>query len=95
MRLDHLLSKEDGEGKPAGLGRGRGRNRKSDRRSDSEGDWKALFNLEGTHPGKGTGGCSSDGRAPALQAGGRQFESVHLHQSARDGLIAQVVRARA
>ena len=59
MRLDHLLSKEDGEGKPAGLGRGRGRNRKSDRRSDSEGDWKALFNLEGTHPGKGTGGCSS------------------------------------
>ena len=25
-------------------------------------------------------GCSSDGRAPALQAGGRQFESVHLHQ---------------
>ena len=28
-----------------------------------------------------TWGCSSDGRAPALQAGGRQFESVHLHQS--------------
>ncbi len=24
-------------------------------------------------------GCSSVGRAPALQAGGRQFESVHLH----------------
>ena len=24
-------------------------------------------------------GCSSAGRAPALQAGGRQFESVHLH----------------
>ena len=25
-------------------------------------------------------GCSSAGRAPALQAGGRQFDSVHLHQ---------------
>ena len=25
------------------------------------------------------GGCSSVGRAPALQAGGRQFEPVHLH----------------
>ena len=24
-------------------------------------------------------GCSSAGRAPALQAGGRQFDSVHLH----------------
>src|SRR2546428_4673980 len=24
-------------------------------------------------------GCSSAGRAPALQAGGRQFESGHLH----------------
>ena len=50
-------------------------------------------------------GCSSAGRAPALQAGGRQFESVHLHQgagrevarpsSAGHGLIAQVVRAHA
>ena len=30
-----------------------------------------------------TRGCSSDGRAPALQAGGRQFESVHLHQRNR------------
>src|SRR5258708_31212097 len=25
-------------------------------------------------------GCSSAGRAPALQAGGRRFESDHLHQ---------------
>jgi hypothetical protein len=25
-------------------------------------------------------GCSSAGRAPALQAGGRRFESAHLHQ---------------
>ena len=25
-------------------------------------------------------GCSSVGRAPALQAGGQEFESPHLHQ---------------
>ena len=25
-------------------------------------------------------GCSSVGRAPALQAGGHRFEPVHLHQ---------------
>ena len=56
-----------------------------------------------------TRGCSSVGRAPALQAGGHGFESHHLHQKrklrnkAREdemhqnlhGLIAQVVRARA
>ena len=27
----------------------------------------------------GVGGCSSVGRAPALQAGGRRFDPVHLH----------------
>ena len=26
-------------------------------------------------------GCSSVGRAPVLQAGGRQFESVHLQRA--------------
>ena len=36
-------------------------------------------------------GCSSVGRAPALQAGGREFESHQLHC----GLIAQLVRAHA
>ena len=34
-------------------------------------------------------GCSSVGRAPALQAGGQEFESLHLHQdeksSEKDG----------
>ena len=29
-------------------------------------------------------GCSSVGRAPALQAGGQEFESLHLHESRRD-----------
>ena len=28
-------------------------------------------------------GCSSVGRAPALQAGGQEFESLHLHQSGK------------
>ena len=52
-------------------------------------------------------GCSSVGRAPALQAGGREFESLHLQaESGRRkippvvfakerGLIAQPVRAHA
>ena len=43
-------------------------------------------------------GRSSVGRAPALQAGGREFESLHLHSEAsflKDGLIAQLVRAHA
>ena len=52
-------------------------------------------------------GCSSAGRAPALQAGGQRFDSAHLHQglgvkkhrreplAKRHGLIAQPVRAHA
>ena len=59
-------------------------------RSDQERQC-SLFNLEGIGNGilgvKGRGktlpatwGCSSVGRAPALQAGGRGFESLHLHQ---------------
>ena len=28
-------------------------------------------------------GCSSAGRAPALQAGGQRFDSAHLHQKRR------------
>ena len=36
-------------------------------------------------------GCSSVGRAPALQAGGQGFESLYLQY----GLIAQPVRAHA
>ena len=37
-------------------------------------------------------GCSSVGRAPALQAGGRGFESHQLHNILRDGL--EMVPAR-
>ena len=47
-------------------------------------------------------GCSSVGRAPALQAGGQEFESLHLHHGwenqlgrTLNGLIAQQARALA
>ena len=45
-------------------------------------------------------GRSSVGRAPALQAGGQEFESLRLHCTAQrgvhqKGLIAQPVRAHA
>ena len=32
-------------------------------------------------------GCSSAGRAPALQAGGQRFEPAHLHQSPLNGNV--------
>ena len=41
-------------------------------------------------------GCSSVGRAVALQAIGQEFDSPQLHQSLEKvGLVAQLVRARA
>ena len=75
-----------------------------------EGGTVILFNFEGPRIldlENLKRGCSSAGRAPALQAGGREFEPHHLHQDAgkepaRDddgaegnGPIAQQVRARA
>ena len=60
-------------------------------KTDSPLGFDVLFNFEGLRAFKTveqrentgclyTRGCSSVGRVPALQAGGRQFESVHLHQ---------------
>ena len=41
------------------------------------------------------GGCSSIGRAPALQAGGHRFDPVHLHQFVDDpGKNAELSVAR-
>ena len=37
----------------------------------------SLFNFQG--PARDIRGYSSAGRAPALQAGGREFESLRLH----------------
>ena len=58
----------------------------------------SLFDFQGTGPWKNIWGCSSVGRAPALQAGGQEFESLHLHQGQDEartthGLIAQQARA--
>ena len=43
-------------------------------------------------------GCSSDGRAPALQAGGQEFDSPHLHHGVslrkRPGVIKGNVEPR-
>ena len=39
-----------------------------------------LFNFEGA---AFKWGCSSAGRAPALQAGGQGFDSLHLHHFLR------------
>ena len=44
-----------------------------------------LFDFEGalkSESSKKSGGCSSAGRAPALHAGGQEFEPPHLHQEA-------------
>ena len=43
----------------------------------------ALFNFEDFCESRNLEkqrGCSSAGRAPALQAGGQEFDSPHLHQ---------------
>ena len=75
MRLDHLLSMEkvaveivpDFE-----------RETKDDEEKDSF-DCCSIFRDQRKKRTPETWGCSSVGRAPALQAGGQGFESLHLH----------------
>ena len=76
MRLDHLLSKENCVGQTRGSAIGEGtevvvqfsvRDSSLKEKRDPKNQW----------------GCSSVGRAPALQAGGQEFESLHLHQDER------------
>ena len=43
-----------------------------------------LFDFEGTICLLGTWGCSSAGRAPALHAGGQEFDPPHLHHGGKD-----------
>ena len=58
-----------------------------DRSTESASTDLLLFNLQGSDRESGGSlkarpmvwGCSSAGRAPALQAGGHGFESHHLH----------------
>ena len=71
MRLDHLLSKEK-EGIER-LPEFEIRKEKSER--DSGRRCCSIFKDQGTQKW----GCSSAGRAPALQAGGQGFDSLHLH----------------
>ena len=78
MRLDHLLSKET---------------RSKEQNPKVKGN-KLLFNFEGLRTFKmgkkrkifpsrlKIWGCSSAGRAPALHAGGQEFDPPHLHQKA-------------
>ena len=120
MRLDHLLSKErkrlkvykESDRPRDGPERGGGavsseltmwlcRCSKGHLQEESKG-------LERTRPWRMSWGCSSAGRAPALQAGGQEFDPPHLHHTAlrgvvrvtseqtkKHGRIAQVVRAHA
>ena len=77
MRLDHLLSKEKCK---------KLRNSEGQRFSSSQ-KYCSVLRMQGS-----IWGCSSAGRAPALQAGGQEFDPPHLHLNGR---IAQVVRAHA
>ena len=82
MRLDHLLSrvkKTYQKGEAEGFReRGKG-NRKHYM------VLKVLEHFQREEPARDAGetawGCSSVGRAPALQAGGHRFEPVHLHHT--------------
>ena len=51
------------------------RSRKAESSGQIQGE--ALFDFEDT---EASWGCSSAGRAPALQAGGQEFDPPHLHQ---------------
>ena len=96
MRLDHLLSMENGRQLALGLEQIRpdilnGKNPKGyDEIRSFKGNF-LLFDFEGLSSKRiqpkpeGVWGCSSAGRAPALQAGGHGFESHHLHQRRKDG----------
>ena len=50
------------------------------RRCDLRVRREALGGAANKHGSPCPRGCSSAGRAPALQAGGQRFESAHLHQ---------------
>ena len=41
--------------------------------------WSTILDMRNTITIITQWGCSSVGRAPALQAGGQEFESLHLH----------------
>ena len=81
MRLDHLLSKENSFHTIFNIYLKHG----PKNQEEVIQNWKVIRlgtqdpQVELFH--NSTWGCSSVGRAPALQAGGQEFESPHLHQS--------------
>ena len=84
MRLDHLLSKEHERKFKASVSKGKQVERKhcSILRilKEKECLQKKLEKPRETR----TWGCSSAGRAPALQAGGQEFDPPHLHHRASE-----------
>ena len=59
-------------------------------RKKSEAFQPKLFTLHSSLFINPVWGCSSAGRAPALQAGGHGFDSHHLHQSGPPDSVATV-----
>jgi hypothetical protein len=50
---------------------------------------RPVADLIGIQKARQIWGCSSVGRAPALQAGGQEFESPHLHHNKNSELRTQ------
>ena len=67
MRLDHLLSMEYMNEETCSYDK------------STHIRFRLMFSFEGLNPSK-SWGRSSAGRAPALQAGGQEFDSPRLHQ---------------
>ena len=89
MRLDHLLSMETGTGCHDPVIRVKTRSVHRKQRIDL-----LLFNFQGPawslkRKEPVVWGCSSVGRAPALQAGGHGFESHHLHQRTKSAFTTR------
>ena len=99
MRLDHLLSMETVRDERSSLSEETERQRcrrieieeksriaHNTEKKDESSIESSLFNFQSPmKKGSSLRGCSSVGRAPALQAGGQEFESLHLHQVKRSG----------
>ena len=86
MRLDHLLSMENREGKKTSHKTILRSAKVKERRFCSILRMLETVSLKQHNgvPSPCIWGCSSAGRAPALQAGGQEFDSPHLHQGTKE-----------
>ena len=83
MRLDHLLSMEKvarDQGSEPYIEVVRPRRANEMRGNEFAVQFSVTGEGERKERRKNPRGCSSDGRAPALQAGGQGFDSPHLHR---------------